>query len=159
MRTKGRIWVATFGGGINYLTHNRGGREIFVNHRNNLKGFPIDNCHKVRFVTGDHRGNIWIATTVGALMVNSDFKKPEDAVFHHYVRVQNDVNSLSNNDVHYILSTRKNELYLVTFGGGLNKLQTIDAAGNAIFKSYGVAEDCLRIYCSPYVRITGVIFG
>ena len=42
----------------------------------------IDNCHKVRFVTGDHRGNIWIATTVGALMVNSDFKKPEDAVFH-----------------------------------------------------------------------------
>ena len=137
---KGRIWVATFGGGINYLTHNRGGREIFVNHRNNLKGFPIDNCHKVRFVTGDHRGNIWIATTVGALMVNSDFKKPEDAVFHHYVRVQNDVNSLSNNDVHYILSTRKNELYLVTFGGGLNKLQTIDAAGNAIFKSYGVAE-------------------
>ena len=137
---KGRIWVATFGGGINYLTHNRGGREIFVNHRNNLKGFPIDNCHKVRFVTGDHRGNIWIATTVGALMVNSDFKKPEDAVFHHYVRVQNDVNSLSNNDVHYILSTRKNELYLVTFGGGLNKLQTIDAAGDAIFKSYGVAE-------------------
>lgn len=92
-------------------------------------------------------------------MVNSDFKKPEDAVFHHYVRVQNDVNSLSNNDVHYILSTRKNELYLVTFGGGLNKLQTIDAVGNAIFKSYGVAEDCLRIYCSPYVRITGVIFG
>ena len=90
----------------------------------------------------------------------------EDAVFHHYVRVQNDVNSLSNNDVHYILSTRKNELYLVTFGGGLNKLQTIDAVGNAIFKSYGVAEglpsdillsiredNCLEI-CNKYFPLT-----
>lgn len=135
---KGRIWVATFGGGINYLTHNGDGKEIFVNHRNNLKGFPIDKCYKVRFVTGDYRGNVWIATTVGALMVNGDFKNPEDAVFHHYLRVQDDVNSLSNNDVHWILPTRRKELYLATFGGGLNRLQSIDANGNAVFQSYGV---------------------
>lgn len=53
-----------------------------------------------------------VATTVGALMVNGSFKNPEDAVFHHYLRVQDDMYSLSNNDVHWILSTRKKELYL-----------------------------------------------
>ena len=137
---KGRIWVATFGGGINYLTRNQDGEEIFVNHRNNLKGFPIDKCHKVRFITGDYQGNIWIATTVGALMVNGNFKNPEDAVFHHYLRVQDDMYSLSNNDVHWILSTRKKELYLATFGGGLNKLLSVDADGHARFRSYCIED-------------------
>ena len=115
---RGRIWVATFGGGVNYLTHNQDGEEIFVSHRNNLKGFPIDKCHKVRFITGDHRENIWIATTVGALRVNGDFKNPEDAVFHHYQRIQDDMYSLSNNDVHWILSTGKKELYLPPLAAG-----------------------------------------
>lgn len=137
---QGRIWVATFAGGINYLTRNQGGKEVFINHRNNLKGFPIDDCYKVRFITGDCRGNIWIGTTVGALMVSGDFKNPEDAVFHHYVRVPNDVHSLSNNDVHWIISTRKKELYFATFGGGLNKLESIDADGCATFKSYNVED-------------------
>ena len=73
--------------------------------------------------------------------------------------MQNDVNSLSNNDVHYILSTRKNELYLVTFGGGLNKLQTIDAAGNAIFKSYGVAEGLPSDILLSIREDNRVIFG
>lgn len=134
----GRIWVATFAGGVNYLTRNREGKEIFVNHRNNLKGFPIDACYKTRFITGDDHGNIWIGTTVGALMVKADFKSPEDAVFHHFLRVTNDVHSLSNNDVHWIISTRKKELYLATFGGGLNKLLSIDEEGHARFKSYTV---------------------
>lgn len=137
---QGRIWVATFAGGINYLTRNQGGKEVFINHRNNLKGFPIDDCYKVRFITGDCRGNIWIGTTVGALMVSGDFKNPEDAVFHHYVRVPDDVHSLSNNDVHWIISTRKKELYFATFGGGLNKLESIDANGRATFKSYNVED-------------------
>lgn len=137
---QGRIWVATFAGGINYLTRNQGGKEVFINHRNNLKGFPIDDCYKVRFITGDCRGNIWIGTTVGALMISGDFKNPEDAVFHHYVRVPDDVHSLSNNDVHWIISTRKKELYFATFGGGLNKLESIDANGRATFKSYNVED-------------------
>ena len=149
--SKGRIWVATFGGGVNYLTRNREGEEIFISHRNNLKGFPIDKCHKVRFITGDHRGYIWIATTIGALMVNGDFKNPEDAVFHHYLRVQDNIHSLSNNDVHWILPTRNKELYLATFGGGLNKLQSVDADGNAMFKSYcvndGLPSDILLSIC------------
>lgn len=138
--SRGRIWVATFAGGINYLTRNQGGREIFVNHRNNLKGYPINDCYKARFITGDGQGHIWIGTTVGALMVKEDFRTPEDAVFHHFVRVPEDIHSLSNNDVHWIISTRNKELYLATFGGGLNKLLSLDKDGNARFKSYSVQD-------------------
>lgn len=74
------------------------------------------------------------------MRVNGDFKNPEDAVFHHYQRIQDDMYSLSNNDVHWILSTGKKELYLATFGGGLNKLQSIGEDGSAVFKSYCVED-------------------
>ena len=30
----GRIWVATFAGGINYITENEAGKTLFINHRN-----------------------------------------------------------------------------------------------------------------------------
>ena len=136
--SRGRIWVATFGGGINCLTRDEEGREIFVSHRNNLKQYPIDHCSKVRFITGDSKGHLWIGTTAGALVVDGDFTTPEDAVFHHFLRIPQDAHSLSNNDVHWIISTRAGELYLATFGGGLNKLLSLDREGDAKFKSYSV---------------------
>ena len=138
--TKGRIWVATFAAGVNYQTKDKSGKEIFISHRNHLKGYPIDYCFKVRFITGDGRGHIWIGTTVGALMVDENFENPENAVFHHYLRVPDDASSLSNNDVHWIIPTKKGELYIATFGGGLNKLVSLDADGKAVFKSYTIAD-------------------
>ncbi len=136
----GRIWVATYGGGINYLTRDQKGKEVFINHRNNLKNYPIDNCYKARFITSDRSGHLWIGTTVGALMFDESFKNPEDIVFHHYSRVPEKYHSISNNDVHWITVTKKKELYAATFGGGLNKLISLDKRGNAEFKSYTVNE-------------------
>lgn len=133
---RGRIWVATFAEGVNYLTQNAEGQDIFINHRNHLKGYPINDCGKVRYITGDSQGCIWIATTVGALVVNARFSEPEQAVFHHFVLDVNDRNSLSNNDVHWIVNTRKGELYFATFGGGLNKLVSLEADGRATFRSF-----------------------
>ena len=122
------------------MTRDQGGKEIFVNHRNNLKGYPIDYCYKARFITGDHKGHIWIGTTIGALMIDADFKNPEDVKFHHFLRVPDNEHSLSNNDVHWIASTRDQELFIATFGGGLNKLVSLDGNGNATFKSYTVQD-------------------
>jgi len=93
-----------------------------------------------RFITGDDQGHIWIGTTVGALMMDADFKNPEDVKFRHFLRVPDDEHSLSNNDVHWIVSTRDKELFIATFGGGLNKLVSLDESGNACFKSYTVQD-------------------
>ncbi|KAA4706822.1 response regulator, partial [Bacteroides intestinalis] len=101
---------------------------------------PIDYCYKARFITGDHKGHIWIGTTIGALMIDADFKNPEDVKFHHFLRVPDNEHSLSNNDVHWIASTRDQELFIATFGGGLNKLVSLDGNGNATFKSYTVQD-------------------
>lgn len=136
----GRIWVATFANGINYLSHNKEGQAIFINHRNNLKGYPIDLCYKTRFITSDNNGRLWVGTTAGAVAFDENFKNPEEIRYHHYSRIPNDTESLSNNDVHWIIATRKKELYLATFGGGLNKLMSIDKEGHGVFKSYSVLD-------------------
>ena len=136
----GRIWVATFANGINYISKDKAGNTIFVNHRNNLKGYPIDLCYKTRFITSDNNGHLWVGTTAGAVAFDENFKTPEEIQFHHFSRNPNDAKSLSNNDVHWIIATKKKELYLATFGGGLNKLLSIDKNGNGVFKSYSVLD-------------------
>ena len=136
----GRIWAATFAGGINYISQGEHGETVFINHRNNLKGYPIDVCYKARFITSDNNGRLWVGTTTGAVAFDENFKKPEDIQFHHFSRVPNDTKSLSNNDVHWIIATRQKELYLGTFGGGLNKLISISEDGHGEFKSYSVLD-------------------
>ena len=136
----GRIWIATFANGINYVSKDADGQTIFVNHRNNLKGYPIDQCYKTRYITSDNNGSLWVGTTAGAVAFDENFSTPESIDFKLYQRVADDVNSLSNNDVHWIIPTKRNELYFATFGGGLNKLVSIDADGKAIFKSYTVED-------------------
>lgn len=136
----GRIWAATFGGGINYIAKNEEGKTQFINHRNNLKGYPIDPCYKARFITSDNKGRLWVGTTTGAVAFDENFAKPEEVEFCHFSRMPNDTKSLSNNDVHWIIATGEDELYLATFGGGLNKLLAIHKDGNGEFKSYSVRD-------------------
>ena len=138
--SKGRLWIATYGGGINYIEKDETGKLLFINHRNNLKGYPIDKCHRARFITSDRKGSIWVGTTTGAISFNENFKNPEAIHFHHYSRSSTNPHSLSNNDVHWILATRKGEVYLATFGGGLNKLTGYGKGNEAMFRAYSVAD-------------------
>jgi len=136
----GRLWVATFGGGLNYMEERVDGSVAFINHQNNLKGYPIDDCYRARFVTSDSKGNIWVGTTSGAISFRSDFSHPEDIRFDHHIRIPADKQSLSNNDVYWIMESSGKELYLATFGGGLNKLISLSEDGTACFGSYNMED-------------------
>jgi len=150
-----RIWIATFEGGINYLerkaepeTERKAGQENvrFINYRNRLKNYPIGQCYRTRFVTSDTRGNIWIGSATGLLMCAGNFNEPEEIRFRRYCRIPGDAGSLSNNDVHNIFFTQKGEMYVATFGGGLNKLLSLDG-DQARFQAYtmrnGLPSDVL----------------
>nr|WP_320059403.1 two-component regulator propeller domain-containing protein [uncultured Bacteroides sp.] len=120
--SKKRIWVATYGGGLNLALTNSNGSLRFINYRNRLKKYPIDRFYKVRHITEDSKGRIWVSTTAGILLFDGTFKKPEDITFHVICRKQGDVNSLSNNDVQMVKCTDKGKVLAITYGGGLNEL-------------------------------------
>lgn len=60
--SKKRLWIATFGGGINLLTGDATHLR-FVNHRNTLTHYPIDQCSRVRYLTQDRHGALLAGTT------------------------------------------------------------------------------------------------
>ena len=143
----GRIWLATFGHGIDYIEKQEDGTIRFINHRNNLKNYPIDRCYRARFITSDGSGRIWVGTTVGVLTFDADFANPDDIVFEHFMHKVGDRNSLSNNDVHWITVTEKREIYLATFGGGLNRFVSSSDESSSSFEFYnkedGLSSDIL----------------
>ena len=142
-----RLWIATFEGGINYLDLKADSKSPrFINHRNLLKNYPIKECYRTRFVTSAPNGNIWIGSTTGLLMCEGDFDKPEDIRFQRFQRIPSDVHSLGNDDIHNIFFTSQNEMYIATFGGGLNKLNRLQD-GSIQFQAYtpkdGLASDII----------------
>jgi signal transduction histidine kinase/ligand-binding sensor domain-containing protein/DNA-binding response OmpR family regulator len=143
---KGRIWIATYGGGLNYIDNNNG-KIQFINHRNNLKGYPINACSKVRYISSGPSDNLLVGTTNGLVVFNNDFVDPENISFKQYAFTPGDKSCLSNNDVHSILVTKKREIYVATFGGGLNKMILPANNDKPIFKAYttydGLPSDVL----------------
>ncbi|VBB48421.1 conserved hypothetical protein [uncultured Paludibacter sp.] len=136
----GKIWIGTFGGGLN-LMENKEGNAKFINHRNHLENYPIEFASQVRFVTQSKQGNICLGTTGGMLMFSPKFTSAEAIQFKRYSLEQNNRNGITNNDVHGICITKKGEMFLFTFGGGLNKAVTFDKQGfPTAFKSYTGAD-------------------
>lgn len=120
--SKKKVWVATYGGGLNLAESLPDGSLRFINHRNRLKNYPIDRFYKVRHITEDTQGRMWVSTTAGILLFDEAFPIPEKIAFHPICREQGNVNSLSNNDVQMIKCMDNGKIFAITYGGGLNEL-------------------------------------
>ena len=129
-----RIIIGTFGGGLNILSEING-KISFLNYRNKLTTYPINKCSKIRHLIQDKSNTLWVATTNGMLQIDG-FMTPQ--MKEYYIeKLPNISNSLSNNDVHFFHIDRKNQLWIGTFGGGLNKLSSkANAKSPATFENY-----------------------
>jgi len=131
----GRIWVGTFNGGLNYITEENGDLK-FINSNNRLSGYPYSNHKRVRYITSDRKGKIWVGTSSGLVIFSRDFGEPEDAKFMTCFFDPKEETSLANNDVHYIYCSPENEIFVATFGGGLNRV--VGNGEKPQFRSYTV---------------------
>lgn len=145
--TYGRIWIATFNGGINYIS--RDGDEVrFINAFNRLSNYPLSGHKRVRYITADHNNNIWVGTTNGLLIFDQRFREPEEITFRSAYFDPYDEASLGNNDVHYIYCSPDSDIYVATFGGGLNRVidpgsDTVRPAFRAYTVSTGAPDDVI----------------
>lgn len=126
---QGRIWAGTYEGGLNLIQFTKEGKPLFINHRNNLKNYPTETAGRVRFITEDNRGHLCLGTTGGLVMFSLNFTSPDNIVYHLSNRLPGNKESLNCNDVHGICVTKKGEMFLVTFGGGINKVVEYDREG------------------------------
>ena len=146
---KGNIWVATYGGGVNVLTHNKEGQQVFLNHTNNIRRYPHNSYQKVRTIAIDKEGTIWAGTTDGILLLS---------IKDDQVDVRKLANSklkpdkiLMSNDIVCLACDQDGVMWLGTNGGGLSRTIGKDDEGNWLFEtydaSYGLPSEEIRSIC------------
>lgn len=131
------IWIGCFGGGINLVRPATGKDLQFIHSGNQLPFYPHADFSKVRCLAETAEGIIMVGTTKGLVCFSSTFQTPDQIRFYTHIRDPNDASSLSNNNVIYIYTTRKREVYISTLGGGVNKIVSSPLTPDQMtFKSY-----------------------
>ncbi|MDP4272378.1 MAG: ATP-binding protein, partial [Bacteroidota bacterium] len=131
---KGRLWVATFGGGICVKTSPSGVNEFrtFFNDDEWLK--------YIRYLMMDRKGDIWAGTSNGVFRFNPDALLKNPKAYKHYTFDIEDKTSLSNPEIRYIYEDSKGRIWLATAGGGLNQFMGENEKGQGIFKVFGTHQ-------------------
>ena len=131
-----RIWIGTYGGGLNLFRETAGGKARFVHSGNELKGYPKDNFSKVRILR-EVDGALMVGTTEGLLTFSGNIERPEDIKFYPNTRIPDDASTLSSNDVVYIYTDSRKDTYVLTFTGGVNCILSDSLLTDRIrFKAY-----------------------
>jgi signal transduction histidine kinase/ligand-binding sensor domain-containing protein/CheY-like chemotaxis protein/AraC-like DNA-binding protein len=114
---QGRIWVGTFDNGLN-LVQPDGDSIKFIHDGTMFSQYPKGAFHRIRHMATDASGTIWIGTTDGLLLLNTNSKQSGSYQFKTYSKLPGDKESLGNSDVQFIYRDSKNRMWLGTSGGG-----------------------------------------
>lgn len=109
----GKLWVGTFGGGINVLDREK---EQFIHFRHDPKDPNSLSSDVVNSIFEDSEGQLWIATFGGGL----NRYDHQNEVFIRYQQDPSNPNSLSSNNVNLITEDHSGRLWIATAGGGVN---------------------------------------
>lgn len=136
----GNIWVATYGGGVNILTKTGNGREVFINTVNSMHNYPSQAYTKVRALTLDKQGQVWVGTTDGILTMN----------YHNgYVLLQELNKAMSSDmpigscDIVTLACHRDGTIWIGTNGGGLSRYIGKNKQKMAEFQNFNSQRDGL----------------
>jgi signal transduction histidine kinase/ligand-binding sensor domain-containing protein/DNA-binding response OmpR family regulator len=132
----GNLWIGTLDGGLNRLLpdsidEDNKSSPIFQHYRH-LPDNPASlSSDRVFSIFEDSRGTLWIGTWGGGLN-KLQLNDNSDAAFIHYKNDPDNPNSLSDNGVASIFEDHAGNLWIGTYGGGLNKFD----GENEIFSHY-----------------------
>lgn len=117
-----RLWVGTFGGGLNLY---RPSTQDFLHFTTKTKNAVLTN-DTVNALFEDSEGKIWIATENGLNILSSQEEKwSTQQIFQEL----GNPNSLTHNAILSIIETRNQEIWVGTNGGGIS---VFDLQGNFI---------------------------
>ncbi len=127
----GRIWVATYGGGLNLFDAES---ERFYHADNQLLQYPLEEADRVRWLLNDSEGRMLAATVDGLLVFRPDLS-PRRISFTLVQKIPGDNTSLGNNDIIHMMRDSRSRIWLATYGGGLNRIEGYKE-GRPCFRSF-----------------------
>ena len=135
-----RLWVGTFGGGLNLY---RAASQDFIHFTTKTKSTALSN-DTVNALFEDSEGKIWIATEKGLNVISfHDEQWSTQQIFQEL----GNPNSLTHNGILSIIETRDQEIWVGTNGGGIS---VFDLQGNFI-KSIKYGDQNSATYVNKFV--------
>ncbi len=128
----GNIWVATYDGGVNILARRQDGKAVFLNTGNALRHYPKGAYMKARTLAKDKKGNVWVGTTDGLLVMScrNGVVKTEKASGMYAAG-----NGLKSTDIVCLACSADGTLWIGTNGGGLSRCKGRGADGKWAFET------------------------
>lgn len=140
---QGRIWIATYGGGIALANIQADNSIHFTSIKNGL-AWDKNLFHKTRHITCTNDGVILVGTTDGLITFSDTFKDPRKIKFYKTLSNENDSTSLEANDVNFILEHSSGKIFICELGGILEQIKSTnllqDNLNVAYMKNYTLNE-------------------
>ena len=140
------IWVATLDGGLNLVNESDYGITFF-NKDYGMKHYPRYGLFMdVRNMVEDAQGRMWVGTIDGLMTFNGAFSNIEEVEFETFRSSKQATRA--NGDINALYKDRQNNVWMCSFGGGLSRLDGIDAETNLPILRYvgqrnGLANDII----------------
>ncbi len=135
------VWIGTYGGGIYRWKQKKNqyeyDRENFINNPSDINSIS-DNI--IRNIMEDKNGNIWFATGNGLSKLTKDERRKDYPKFQVFRNISGNDKSISHNYILSIYESQKGEIWVGTFGGGLNKYVPSDDNEAGTFISFAQTE-------------------
>lgn len=121
--SRGRLWIGTFGGGINLLQDSDSG--TFVHPGNGFPGYPTGAFQRVRWLLSESPDRMIAATVDGLLLFNPQ-DTPDDIQFTLFTGEEDSSHALPNNDVIHMYQDSGGSIWIATYGGIALAYKTTD---------------------------------
>lgn len=115
----GNIWIGTYGGGLNLAEVAGNGEVKFLNLNNVLKNYPDGDFSRVRRVTHDGKGIIYLSTAGGLITFSNRFSSPESIKYFINSHEANNLESIRTDNVMQTFVASDGKVYVATMGGGV----------------------------------------
>lgn len=135
----GRLWIATFNGGINCCVNPQDEKPVFL-HKDNKLNYPVNDGQKVRqlHITDDNK--LLAATTGGLIVADISSDNASEITFHIHKKDANRSNSLSNNATMFVAEDTKHRIFICTESGGINQIISKNLLSSQLdFKYFNVS--------------------
>lgn len=133
-----RIWIATYGGGVNIYDPNYLPFKP-IQHIINTKNSLSNNTG--RAVLEDTKGDLWFGTKKGISILNRKNKK-----WKHFYNHENNKNLLGSNTILTIEQINNNEVWVGSYGGGIDKININSGKIEPVFKGEELEQNEGTIY-------------
>lgn len=134
----GRIWIGTYGGGLNLVEEKEDGAIRFIHAENKLSGFPINRTNSIRCMVEGPGHTMLVGTIEGLITFSSDFSDYENIRFYLNLPRLQVADGLCSADVMSVLRTTDETIYCYCYGGGLCKLVSSNLLSDELrFRSFG----------------------